>query len=313
MSETIESLLIQQAHYRRHDFHQAMQLAERIVSLAEQAENDELLVRALFLLGEAFEKTGDFIAARKKLEQAEILAKKLNLVAELLDIYECLGKAYYTLGDLNSALSTWGYCLELALDQHSIVHYIKAYVGIGGVYLYFGMVEESLRHHQIAYEYVQELDDPQLSMMLNLWLGSDFQLLGQNELALQHLATCRALYSRTSDAGVMSEAIMHSGFAYLGLGQYAEAKQCFTQSITLSTRHHHTWSIAMAQLGLAEVALLKGEMRSALLESQHALELARSGGSQHQEMKACKIQSAVYESMGQFELALSSYERHTEL
>ncbi|MGL6039937.1 MAG: ATP-binding protein [Deefgea sp.] len=313
MPETLEGLLTQQSHYRRHNFQQARELAERILERVRQEENEEMLARALFLLGEAFEKTGDFISARKILEQAEVCAKKLNQVAVLLDVYECLGKACYTLGDLNTALSTWGHCLELALDQHSIVHYIKAYVGIGGVYLYFGMVEESLRHHQIAYEYVQELDDPQLSMMLNLWLGSDYQLLGKNELALQHLASCRALYSRTNEAGVMSEAIMHSGFAYLGLGQYVEAKQCFLQTITLSQRHHHAWSIAMAQLGLAEVALLQGDLQSALIESQSALELARHGGSQHQEMKACKIQSAVYESMGQFELALSLYERHTEL
>ena len=313
MPETLDSLLTQQAHYRRHNFDQARQLAERLVALAQQEKNEEVLAQALFLLGESLEKTGEFIAAREVLERAEVQAKKLNQVGTLLDIYECLGKACYTLGDLNSALSTWGHCLELALDQHSIVHYIKAYVGIGGVYLYFGMVEESLRHHQIAYEYVQELDDPQLSMMLHLWLGSDYQQLGKYEQALQHLAQCRALYSRTNDAGVMSEAIMHSGFAYLGLGQYSEAKQCFSQTITLSQRHHHSWSIAMAQLGLAEVALMQGEMQSALIESQKALELARHGGSQHQEMKACKIQSAVYESMGQFELALSLYERHTEL
>lgn len=181
------------------------------------------------------------------------------------------------------------------------------------MYLYFGMVDESLRHHQIAYEYVQELDDPQLLMMSHLWLGSDYQLLGKNELALEHLAACRALYARTNDVGVMSEAIMHSGFAYIGLGQYVEAKQCFVQTLTLSQRHHHSWSLAMAQLGLAEVALLQGDMQSALIESQHALDLARQSGSKHQEMKACKIQSAVYEQMGQFELALSLYERHTEL
>ncbi|MBM5569978.1 MULTISPECIES: ATP-binding protein [Deefgea] len=313
MPETLDSLLTQLAHYRRHNFDQARQLAERLVAFAQQEQNEEVLAQALFLLGESLEKTGEFILAREILEQAEAQAKKLNLVSILLDIYECLGKAYYTLGDLNSALSTWGHCLELALDQHSIVHYIKAYVGIGGVYLYFGMVEESLRHHQIAYEYVQELDDPQLLMMLHLWLGSDYQQLGQHQQALHHLAQCRALYSQTNDVGVMSEAIMHSGFAYLGLGQYSEAKQYFYQTITLSQRHHHSWSITMAQLGLAEVLLMQGEMQAALIESQKALELARHGGSQHQEMKACKIQSAVYESMGQFELALNLYERHTEL
>lgn len=313
MPDSLESLLNQLVHYRRHNFDQARQLAERLVALAQQENNETVQAKALFLLGESYEKTGEFVLARQVLEQAEELASRLKLVDVLLDVYECLGKACYTLGDLNAALSTWGHCLELALDQQSIVHYIKSYVGIGGVYLYFGMVEESLRHHQIAYEYVQELDDPQLQMMLHLWLGSDYQQLGRYEEALNHLGKCRALYAQTNDVGVMSEAIMHSGFAYLGLGQYAEAKQHFMQTITLSQRHHHSWSMVMAQLGLAEVALLQGDLQFALIESKKALELARHGGSQHQEMKACKIQSAIYEGMGQFELALALYERHTEL
>ncbi|MCB5195622.1 tetratricopeptide repeat-containing hybrid sensor histidine kinase/response regulator [Deefgea salmonis] len=313
MSEQLANLLLQQKQFRRHNFQQALLLSAQLIEKAEEVDNETILAQALFLRGEAFEKTGNYISARQTLESALKITVKLNLDALLLDIYECLGKVYYILGDLNTALSTWGQCLELALDQHSIVHYIKAYVGIGGVYLYFDMAEESLRHHKIAYDYVQELNDDQLLMMLHLWLGHDYQRLAQHELALQHLASCRALYSQTNDAAMMSEAIMHSGFSQLGLGRYNEARQCFLQTITLSQRHHYAWSTVMGQLGIAEVALLQGDMQVALVESQHALDAAYQGGSQHQEMKASRIQSAVYEHMGQFELALTLYERHTEL
>ena len=313
MLEQLASLLSQQKQFRSHNFQQALLLSEQLIEQAKKIEDESTLAQALFLRGEALEKTGNYIAARQILESALKIAAKINLDALLLDIYECLGKVYYILGDLNTALSTWGQCLELALDQHSIVHYIKAYVGIGGVYLYFDMAEESLRHHKIAYDYVQELNDDHLLMMLHLWLGHDYQRLAQHELALQHLASCRALYPQTNDAGMMSEAIMHSGFAQLGLGHYSEARQCFLQTISLSQRHHYAWSTVMGQLGIAEVALLQGDMQVALVESQHALDAAYQGGSQHQEMKASRIQSAVYEHMGQFELALTLYERHTEL
>ncbi|QLG89770.1 tetratricopeptide repeat protein [Chitinibacter bivalviorum] len=314
MQDDFSRLMVRQAQYRLRNYDQALALAIELVQIASAQNDNQHLAQALFLQGEALEKVGQFHDAKAVLLRLEaMLLLKDKQAPLLLDVYECLGKACYAIGELNLALDYWSQCLELALECQSIVHYIKAYTGIGGVYLYFGLYQESLRHHLLALEYAQELDDAVLLMMLNLWLGSDYNELGQYELALSHLNQARAFYRRQADAGQVCEVIMHMGYAYLGMNELAMAAKQFSESIEIAEKNHHAWPLAMATMGLAEVKLSQGLHGESLFLAKLAHDYAIKNNSIHHELRACKIKSAALEALGQFELALSTYERHCEL
>ncbi|WP_051258839.1 tetratricopeptide repeat-containing hybrid sensor histidine kinase/response regulator [Chitinibacter tainanensis] len=301
-----------QAQFRLRNYDQALSLANELEALAGADLYQQL--QAQYLQGEALEKVGEFAAAKQRLLAVERqLVRHYKQDPLLLDLYECLGKACYAIGELNLALEYWSKCLELALGQQSIVHYIKAYTGIGGVYLYFGLFEESLRHHLLALEFARELDDPVLLMMLNLWLGSDYNELGRHAEALTHLTEARNFYRRQADAGQVSEVLMHSGYSCLGLRDIPSALKFFNESIRLAESHHHGWPLAMANAGLAEVYLAQGQAERALQFAQQAHEFALQNASIHHELRACRVKSLVLEALGQHAEALTAYERHCEL
>ncbi|WP_157315159.1 ATP-binding protein [Chitinibacter sp. GC72] len=306
--------LDRQAQYRLRNYDQAYELAIELENMAAGLSDPARLELALYLKGEALEKLGKFSEAKSVLLTLEKkLLQRSKKEFLLLDLYECLGKACYAIGELNLALEYWSACLELSLEHQSIVHYIKAYTGIGGVYLYYGFFEDSLRHHLLALDYAKELDDPVLLMMLNLWLGSDYNELGQHQEALKHLALAQNFYRRQADTGQVSEVLMHMGFSYLGLGNIVEAFKAFNDAVQIAENNHHAWPMSMAHLGMSELFLLQARYKDALTYAQKAQEYAVSVKSVHHELRACRVKSAAYEGLNEFENALLAYERHYEL
>ena len=78
MSEQLANLLSQQKQFRKHNFQQALALSEKLIEQAQEVDNETILAQALFLRGEAFEKTGNYISARQTLESALKIVVKLK-------------------------------------------------------------------------------------------------------------------------------------------------------------------------------------------------------------------------------------------
>lgn len=311
MHEDYMSCLNQQAEYRLRNYDQAYEWALKLLELAHQNNEQSQLEQALYLKGEALEKLGHFQDAKVTLLEVESKVRSRNKKDSiLLDIYECLGKACYAIGELDLALEYWSDCLDLALEHQSIEHYIKAYTGVGGVYLYFDLFDDSLHHHLLALEFAQELDDPVLLMMLNLWLGSDYNQLQQFDKALHHLEQARLFYRRRADTGQLSEVLMHMGFASAGQGDFKRALDLFSDSIQIAEKNAHSWPLAMANIGIAEVLLHKQRHQEALVYLDIALSYAVKNKSVHHEIRACLVRSEVYEAIGDYEQALLAYERY---
>ncbi|QLI80903.1 response regulator [Chitinibacter fontanus] len=303
-----------QAQYRLRNYDLALELANELEQLASQENMPAELEYALYLKGEALEKLGRFFDAKTVLLAVlkKVVVKNRNDQL-LLDIYECLGKTCYAVGELELALEYWSECLELALEHQSIEHYIKAYIGVGGVYLYFDLFEDSLHHHLLALEFAQDLDDATLLMMLNLWLGSDYNELQQYTKAIEHLEQARGFYRRRADAGQVSEVLMHMGFSYLGLGELNKALKLFNESIEIAESNHHAWPLAMANLGIAKVLKESHRYFDALRYVEIANQYSLKNNSMHHEMKICELKSEILELMERYEEALISYERHCEI
>ncbi|WP_410497403.1 ATP-binding protein [Chitinibacter sp. S2-10] len=312
MQDEFSECLARQAQYRLRNYDQALVLATELERLAQN--NPDYQAQALYLKGEALEKLGRFAEAKALLL---LLEKTLRATTPkhslLLDVYECLGKSCYAIGELSAALEHWSHCLELALEHHSIIHYIKAYIGVGGVYLYYGFYEDSLRHHLLSLEYAQELNDPALLMTIHLWLGSDYNELGEFQRALEHLAIAQDFYRQEADSGNLSEVLMHIGFSNFGLGNLVDAFKAFSQGVAVAKTNHHVWPLAMAHLGIAELYFAQGKYREAVQYAQQAQDYAIQTHSVHHELRACKVQSAALEALAQYEEALQVYERHYAL
>ncbi|WP_373976383.1 ATP-binding protein [Chitinibacter sp. SCUT-21] len=314
MRDEFNIKLMQQEQYRIRNFDQALILAEELLQFAINDGISSELELATFLKGEALEKLGRFAEAKKLLLRLKNEVCERNKKDELLlDVYECLGKACYAIGELDEALEYWSDCLELALEHQSIEHYIKAYTGVGGIYLYFGLYNDSLHHHLFALDFAKELDNPILSMMLNLWLGSDYNELGKYEQAINHLELARSFYRRRADIGQVCEIIMHLGFSYAGLGDWSKASKLFKESIRIAEEHAHSWPMAMAHMGLAKIFFAKGRNAEALKLILLAHRFSIDNQSIHHELKICQLASQIYEALDDYENALLMFERYYEL
>ncbi|WP_051278936.1 ATP-binding protein [Chitinilyticum aquatile] len=312
MSDT--SHLLGQIERLRHsdarDYPQALLLAE---ALEQQPGSMSQKALALFHQGEALEKMGRFPEAEERLKRGMQLAERSRDAHAQLLIADVLGKVYYTLGQPNLALRCWGRGLELALDQESLLSYINIYIGIGGIYMLYGMHDESLRHHLTALDYAQELDDAYLQLKLHIWLASDYNQQGRHAEALQHLELARANLGKLPAGTEYTEVGLHSGDAWLGLGELENALNAYQDTIVLAERYSARWCLSPCLLGLARIRLQEGQADAALKLAQDALQAARQNAALFHELKCLALLTTIEEARGNPRQALLHYEAHTQL
>ncbi|WP_051304460.1 ATP-binding protein [Chitinilyticum litopenaei] len=297
-------------HGEAREYPQALVLAEQ---LENAADTRELKARALYHQGEALENMGRFQEAEERLNRAMTLAERARDNATQLLIADVLGKVNYTLGQTNAALRCWSRGLELALDEGSLAAYINFYVGIGGIYMLYGMHEESLHHHLSALEYSQELDDPRLRLKLHIWLASDYNQLGRHAEALQQLGHSREIAAGLPAGSERTEIGLHSGNAWWGLRNLEHAAQSYQDTILLAHRYSSMWCLSPCLLGLARIRREQGQSDVALKLAREALQAAEQNAAPFQEQQSLALLSSIEEELGLGEDALAHYEAHTEL
>lgn len=309
-SHALLTRLAQLRHSDARDYPQALALAEE---LEQQPGNMNQKAMALFHQGEALENMGRFREAEERLLRGMRYAERGRDGATQLLIADVLGKVYYTLGQPNTALRWWGRGLELALDQESLPSYINIYIGIGGVYMLYGMYSESLRHHLTALDYSQELDDPYLQLKLHIWLGSDYNLQSEYHKALEHLDIARPFLARLPAGSEATEVWMHSGNAWWGLGETDKAGQSYQEAMILARRYSVRWCLSPCLQGLARIRQHNGDLEGAFRLASEALETARANAAMYQELKSLELLATIEEMRGDAALALQHYEAHAQL
>ena len=152
----------------------------------------------------------------------------------------------------HSSYSLWSHALEVTKNN------FIAEDNLGGALLLMGKEEEAYPHFEAAAKINPR--DP----LSHSNLGTYAQSHGHLQEAVMQYQTALAL---TSDAGLLAQTYANLGAAQRSLGEDAEARNSFDQSLRLNSQQYNAW------LGLGLLAQKEGKAQEAIFDLSRSVEL----------------------------------------
>jgi tetratricopeptide (TPR) repeat protein len=141
-------------------------------------------------------------------------------------------------------------------EQEGLTRSIK---GLGYVMLFSGDFENALPVLNEALALAQQINHKGLmEAILNDLIMAD-ALQGNNESAIEHLKERLTYYRNQKDEGGIAWALLWLGFCIFITGDYLHADKLFRESLVIYHRFGNHVFVSLCQIGLAGIALERGQ------------------------------------------------------
>lgn len=268
------SLLLKEASYFQEvdDYHQALQLAQKAVQLADTFNLPIWEMKASYQMGELLILLGKYTEAQKVLLQAtEVPGEGKAYVRERFTIFVALGRIFQEKGELDIASKHYEKALQIVHqigDKHlegSIAN------SIGVIALNKGEYLKSQEFYERALKIDQDTGDRRGQSMLLHNLASTYQAQGQyekaNEYHLQALHINRSINSRKGECIVL----LGLGITHEKQGKYQQAIHFQQQALQIAQdlkiekiQAYCLMNKGYAQLGLEQIEQAKLNIQASL-------------------------------------------------
>ncbi|MBI6547122.1 MAG: AAA family ATPase, partial [Cyanobacteria bacterium NC_groundwater_1444_Ag_S-0.65um_54_12] len=244
----------------RHILTRGLQLVERNESTASTEQ-----FAMLIILGDVCRIAGDISAASAAFMKAGKLAAASGDEVAQARVAIGMGKTLQLSGDLPSAVCQLEQACELLKGRAETLQHCRALTTLGRIAFFSQDLETATRHYEAALELAHnaELKAPFAEALA--FLGYAGVVAKPERLAegLGQLQDSLAIREEIGDRIGANDTYMLLGNAYLAIGQYSQAHDCFWQCQQLSAMTGHKDEEVFAYLNLAVVALERGDYEAA--------------------------------------------------
>jgi len=238
--------------------------------------NPELMARIFLQSARALIELSQYEEALSTCERAFAIFKERNLLAPLAHTYNCFGRVYYRLGELDRAKEYYEAALHLfRWDLNDDEGVIRAHNNLGVLYRHLSDWRQATWHLLRSMELSQRLGNFAHLAVSNSNLGNVHLKAGTWDEAREYYDRALTSYVQIGrDAGV---ARMRTGLATIATFRHdysvAEAHLAAAQQIT--SRLGNSREAALVLFGQAELQHERGQLEAALRLYDEALDMAR--------------------------------------
>jgi CHAT domain-containing protein/predicted negative regulator of RcsB-dependent stress response len=237
-----------------------------------------------------------------------------NQSPEAIQALECLGDAYYTLGEYDQALRYYQAALALSRSRTDRAATARALNNIGYVYSYTGKDQQALSCFQAAFASLKkvraaafdaELRRIKARALCNI--GEVYYSRGNLKQALTLFTEALDLWTEVGDRWGQALARLDSGHTIGDAGDTQKAAEQFEQALALWRSLGDVRGEALALSAMGGVHAFYGRKRQSLETYQQALKLFRRLGDRHGEAVALNGVARSYEEINELPTALDNY------
>ncbi len=246
----------------------------RARSIAEP--NPELMARVYLQNARALIELSQYEEALSTCERAFAIFKERNLLAPLAHTYNCFGRIYYRLGELDRAKEYYEAALHLfRWDLNDEEGVIRAHNNLGVLYRHLSDWRQSVWHLLRSMELSQRLGNFAHLAVSNANLGNVHLKAGTWDEAREHYDRALIAYVQIGrDAGV---ARMRTGLATIATYRhdFAAAEVHLAAAHQITARLGNSREAALVLFGQAELQHERGQLEAALRLYDESLDVAR--------------------------------------
>ena len=232
----------------------------------------------------------NFDEATEFINEAIVLANKLNNIEILLKSYNNLGNIFADKGDNTNALRNYQLALTFADKLNDIQYQAHINKNIGALFLSLKRFDESLSYYYKAEKKAIEFKDTLLIADCNNNIGTVFEQQNNYSDAIQRYEKSLDLYEIIGSEQGKAIAYSNLAIVYKLNKNYNKAIEFNNKSLTISIENQDKWSEAAT---LNNLGNLFGELKDYSKSLQYLQKSLRISN----EINAPEIQIAVYESM----------------
>jgi CHAT domain-containing protein/Tfp pilus assembly protein PilF len=296
--------LIGAVHLNRGEYATALELYQKSLPLSEAANYQRGVGLAYTNLGLIYRQQGDFDKAlefyRQGLQISEAAGDK-NGIANTLNF---IGVIHRLQGNGRLALQNYQKALALFEETGSQAGIAGMLNNIGGIYRHQGqyeLAEESFRKSLALAEKAKAR--PQVAQVLNN-IGSLSHRL-DNTRALEYYRRSLVIREEIGDKLGAARTLRNIGEAYTGssLREYDRALDYYQQALALFESLKDKTGLGETTSGIAQLYILRGDYKSALLWSERAVSILRETDNRLFLWQALAIAGAAHRGLKQFDKA----------
>jgi len=251
-----------------------------------------------------------------------------------------IGLVYYELEEYQQALLSYEQALASAQEIDDRGGEGVTLNNIGGIYEQREKYEKALDYYQQALVIVQEVGDQKGEAVALNNIGAVYDKLGKYQQALDSYQQALAILQEIGKRSLKAVTLNNIGVTYEHLGESEQAADYYEQAVAISSELGEKPGVKPPRLAITlnleplilpkspnaekreqvvqlyqEGILLskRGQAQKALEKFQQALGIARELGDQHQEWKSLNQIGLVYNSLGEYKLALDFLEQALEI
>lgn len=297
--------------FHRH-YDEAIAAAETALSLASECEANQLVIRNHYHWGIALYQQGDYVEARRHIEEGIFLAQQARLSLLEATGYQYRGSLEYYLANYPQSLTDYEKALAYYERQRPRFPRQRAtlYNNLGNVHLRFGDFDRAKSYYQRVLALRQDGHQGRIGGVVtinNLGLVA----LAQGDFMEARRCFEEALrgYRHTGNQQGEGMVLGNLGELYRQLGLYQRARDYFEQDMALMQRigRQGRIGIRLANLGLVHLHL--GKVDEAIGYGRQAVEEAEKRGEQNTLAVALLFLGYIHTARGEWAEATAAHQQ----
>ena len=259
-------------------------------------------------MGKRAFKHGNFKTAQNYFELTLKEAKESGNRAFEGSVYNFLGLAYESLGEVRKAIEFYQLSLTIATETGDKDSEGTVYNNLGGAYKSLGEVRKAIEFYQLSLTFTTETGNKNYEGTVYNNLGDAYRFLGEVRKAIEFYQLSLTIATETRDKDIEGAVYNNFGCAYVSLGESRKAIEFWQLSLTIATETGNKLleGTVYDNLGGAYVSL--GESRKAIEFFQLSLTIATETGNKGCEGKVYYNLGRAYYSLDDVRKAIEFYQ-----
>ncbi len=261
-------------------------------------------------------ETWEAQASRQAIRQFQTdhtLWQRLGDMQHRIHTLRGIGAAYYSLGELSTAINFYQRALALNAKLGDAQGQTETLNQMSNIYLYLAKPEEALKCATQALQLSHTVGDKLGEARALNNVGAYHDWMDEKEQALKFLEQALALCRALNDRRLLATIFLNFGYAHSDIGNAQEAFDYYARSLALWRETGHRRGEALTLTALGQLYSRVGEKQEALNRYAQAALLFKLMGNQLWEATTLGNSAYDYLALGEPQRALSNYENVLKL
>ena len=304
-------------HFAKSDIDSAFYHIEKASKIAEELQNKSYLADCYKKIGVIYNIRRNDSLSKKYAQLALFNAKQTEDWRTLSSIYILLGNQHFEIAEYPEALTYYLKLDSIYTSQNELDKSLAA------AYTNIGMIYSELRNPE-AVPYIEKSIDIYRTLGLEegvhygeLALGTHYDLLQENEKAIEHLLKAEEYYESYGDLRILGSIYGRLGETYLEINDFANAENYLLKAYGLPESSGRGVHKVTNQINLGDLYWHKKQYQKAIVHFKEALALIEEDGNEEsmrmQLLNVYRGLHVAYKDKKDFKSALTALENQMEL